>query len=358
MPVNNPDQNTPDQNDRDQNNPGKHEAGRPGDPTAPDPAASTDRASANSSTTATALPPKPKPSRNRLIALATVAVLVVAGVVTTLALTLGRGDSSAAGRSTVKIGTTEASSPYWPVLQKLAADKGIDIELVNFSDYTQANPALRQGQIDLNLFQHLLYLANYNVENNDTLTPIGSTLVVPLSLYSRKHTALQQIPAGGTIAIPQDATNQARALLVLQQAGLLKLKGGGSVLSTPADIDTAASKVTVTPVDAAQTVAALPGVDGAIVNNNFASVAKLDPKSALFSDDPAKPAAEPYINAFVARAADKDNPTYRTVAELYYSPEVQQAVTTESKGTAVLVKRPAADLQKIEADLEKQVQSA
>lgn len=301
-----------------------------------------------------ALPERPGGGRSRGVVIGVAAALVVALGVGGWALARGGDDNGgAAALTTVKIGTTEGAADYWPPLQALAQKNGIDLQVVNFSDYTQANPALDQQQIDLNLFQHLQFLAGYNVSDAKTLTPIGSSVVVPLSLYSKKHTALSQIPQGGTVAIPNDATNQARALLVLQQGKLLTLKGGGNSLSTPADIDAAASKVKVTPVDAAQTVAALPSVDGSIVNNNFALDAKLDPKSALFSDDPNKPEAEPYINVFVARAQDKDNPTYAKIVQLYHDPSVESAVKAQSKNTAVIVERPAADLQRILAGLEK-----
>lgn len=299
--------------------------------------------------------PERKKSRTGLIVGIVAAVVVVAVAATLLIVNLSRSGDD---KVVVKIGTTEASADYWPILINLAAENGIDLQPVNFGDYTQANPALAQGQIDLNLFQHLLYLANYNVSANQTLTPIGSTVVVPLGLYSSKHTSLQQIPQGGQVAIPNDPTNQARALLVLQQAGLIALEGGGTVLSTPADIDKAASKVTVIPVDAQQTVTSLSSVDAAIINNNFALDANLDPSTALYNDDPSKPAAEPYINAFVARDADKNNPTYLKIAQLYHDPSVTAAVVNASKGTAVIVDRPQADLQTILTGLEETVKES
>ncbi|NUU08501.1 methionine ABC transporter substrate-binding protein [Leifsonia sp. C5G2] len=269
------------------------------------------------------------------------------------------GAGSATAKSvTVKIGTTEASSPYWAVLKKEAAKEGIDIQTVNFRDYTQANPALADGQLDLNQFQHLQFLANYNVQAKQNLVPIGATLVVPLPLYSTKHKTLADIPEGAKIAIPNDPTNQARALLVLQEAKLLKLKNGGSSLATPADIDAAASKVTVIPVDAAQTAPALSSADGAIINNNYALTAGIDPKSALFQDDPKSSAAEPYINAFVAREKDKDNKTYLKIAELYHTKAVTDAVLAESKNTAVIVDRPQSDLVDILDGLEKTIRAA
>jgi D-methionine transport system substrate-binding protein len=303
------------------------------------------------------LPEKPK-NEWRGVLVGVAALVVVAVVAAVIFVVQGGGADPAAGRTKVRIGVTDASKEYWKTLKGLAANEGIEIETVNFSDYHQANPALSQKQIDLNLFQHILFLANYNVSNNDTLTPIGSTYVVPLSLYSNKHTDVAAIPQGGTVAIPNDATNQARALSVLQQAGLLKLKDGGNVLSTPAEIDTAASKVTVTPVDAAQTVASLPSVDAAIVNNNFALDAGLDPAKALFGDDPASPAAAPYTNAVVSRAEDKNNPTYLEIAKLYQDKRVSDQVRADSKGTSVQVNRPQPELEGILADLTQTVKAA
>ncbi|GAB3484834.1 MetQ/NlpA family ABC transporter substrate-binding protein [Flexivirga lutea] len=301
------------------------------------------------------LPPRPGRSRRTWLTAAVIALVVGAGG----GFAAGRataGDSASGGKlTTVKIGVTDADQDYWPVLKKLAREHGIDLQTVNFSDYTQANPAVAQGQLDLNLFQHLVFLASYNKQAHQDLTPVGSTYVVPLGLYSRKHTRLSQIPRGADIAIPNDPTNQARALLVLQKAGLVQLKGGGTIVSTPADIDTSASKVKVTPVDASQTVTSLSSVDGAVVNNDFALDGHLDPKKALFSDDPRSSTSEPYINVIVSRAADKDNPTYAEIVKLYHDPRVEKLVVAESKNTSVPVQKPAADLRKLLAGYEKVV---
>ncbi|MGH1527254.1 MetQ/NlpA family ABC transporter substrate-binding protein [Leifsonia sp. L25] len=310
--------------------------------------------------TVPALPEKPKRSKTPwIVGIAVVAVLAIVGGVVAAVNASDSGTADAAGAAVaVKIGTTEQSAPYWPILKKEAAKEGIDIQVVGFRDYTQANPALANGQLDLNLFQHLQFLANYNVESGHDLVPIASTYVVPLSLYSKKFSSLEKLPAGAKIAIPNDPTNQARALLVLQKAGLLKLKNGGTTLSTPADIDAAASKVTVLPVDAAQTAPALDSADAAVINNTFVGPAGIDPKSALFQDDPKSSAAEPYINAFVARAKDKDNATYLKIADLYHSKAVQDAVLADSKNTAVIVQKPQADLIAILRSLEKSIAAA
>ena len=292
-----------------------------------------------------ALPEKPKSNGPKYAAIGA-GVLVVA-----LAAGIGAkvlGGSSDDKLTHLKVGTTEASDPYWNQLVKVGKDKyGLDIEPVNFSDYTQANPALSEGQVDLNQFQHLQFLADYNTKAKQNLTPIGATYIVPLALYSKKHTSVAQFPQGGKVAIPNDPTNQARALLLLQSAGLLKLKGGGTSLSTPADIDAGASKVTVTAVNAEQTAAALPSVDGAIVNNNFALDANLDPKSALFQDDPKSKTAEPYINVFTVKTDQVDNEIFEKLVEVWHSDEVTEALNQDSGGTAVQVKRDKQELNEI-----------
>ncbi len=304
------------------------------------------------------LPQKPRSRTGWFVGIGIAVIAVIVAVVLIVVNLASSGASEAGKRVTVRIGTTEQAAPYWPILKKEAAKDGIDIQVVGFRDYTQANPALADGQIDLNLFQHLQFLANYNVSAEQDLVPIASTLVVPLPLYSKKYTAVEDIPEGAKIAIPNDPTNQARALLVLQKAGLLKLKDGGSTLATPADIDASASRVIVIPVDAAQTAPALNSADGAIVNNNFALTAGIDPKSALFQDDPKSETAEPYINAFVARDKDKGNKTYLKIAELYHSKAVTDAVLADSKNTAVIVQRPQSELIGILHRLEKTIEAA
>jgi D-methionine transport system substrate-binding protein len=256
----------------------------------------------------------------------------------------------------VSIGVTDASENYWNVYKEKAAAQGITVNFVNFTDYNQPNPALSQGQLQLNQFQHLQYLANYNVKNNDDLVPIGATAVYPLPLYSTKHTSVEQIPQGGQIVIPNDPTNQARALLVLQAAGLITLKGGGNTLSTPNEIESA--KVTVVPVDAAQTATNIQSVDAAIVNNNYATAANLSAQQRIFADDPNSDSAKPYINTFVSRAEDRNNPVYLQLATLYHDPEVQAAVRADLGETAVFKTNDIADLQATTAEIENSLRAA
>ncbi|WLP91913.1 MetQ/NlpA family ABC transporter substrate-binding protein [Gordonia sp. NB41Y] len=280
------------------------------------------------------------------------AVLLMVVFAGTLLTACGSDDSS-----TIKIGVADASESYWKVFTEKASAQGIDVKLVNFTDYNQPNPALAEGELDLNEFQHLLYLATYNVKNNQDLVPIGATAVYPLPLYSKRYQAVADIPQGAQVVIPNDPTNQARGLLVLEQAGLITLTTPGSPFSTLADIDQSRSKVKVVAVDAGQTAANLDSVAAAIVNNNYATSAGLTAKEVIASDDPNAPAARPYINAFVARAADKDNQTYAKLVQIYHDPEVIAAVK-ESLGDAGVIKdNPASELQQTLTELEASVKA-
>lgn len=288
----------------------------------------------------------------------------IIAVIAAIPLALGLGacssatsTSSSSGNTTVKIGVTDASKSYWTTLTNLAAEQGITLDVVGFTDYQQPNPAVTDGDLDINQFQHLLFLANYNVNANADLVPIGATFVYPLGLYSKKYTSLSDIPQGGKVAIPNDATNQARALLVLQGAGLISLKDGGTAFSTPDDIIASDSKVTVTTVNANQTANSLQDVDAAVINQNYLTDAGIAATSALYSDADSN-LSDPYINVFAVRSEDQNNPTLLKIVELYNSPDIINAVIADSDGTAVQkTSESASDLQNILSTLEDQIRS-
>ncbi|MFD6163434.1 MetQ/NlpA family ABC transporter substrate-binding protein [Nocardia sp. NPDC060256] len=252
----------------------------------------------------------------------------------------------------IRIGVNDLSLPHWDVYKKKAADQGIAIEFVNFTDYNQPNPALAQRQIDLNKFQHVRYLANYNARNNDTLVPIGATEIFPLTLYSRKHKSVADIPQGGQITLSNNSANQVRPLLSLAAAGLIVLKGGASWDSKIEDVDTAASKVKLTPIDPTLTAQSLSSVDAAFVDDTFARPAGLTKNDTIYTDDPELPALKQYINIFAARAADKDNPTLLKLARLYHDPEVEAAVRAETGYEGIFKTNEPADLQATATELE------
>ena len=255
----------------------------------------------------------------------------------------------------VKIGVVGKGDPQWAAFEEAAADEGIQIEIVDFADYAQPNPALTEGELDLNQFQHIVYLADYNVSAGEDLAPIGSTAIYPLGLYSLKYDSVKDIPAGETVAVPNDASNQARALLVLQSAGLIELKSGGTIFSDLADIDEAKSKVEVTALEASLTATSLPDVAAAIINNDFVEDTGLTFDDAIAKDDPNDPNALPYVNIFAARAEDQDDETYLKLVDIFQTdPDVQRALVDASGGTGVPIVTPVEDLEdslaKVEAD--------
>ena len=249
---------------------------------------------------------------------------------------------------TVKIGTTEADQEAWRVFKDLAADNGIDLDIVQFSDYSPVNEALAQGELDVNKFQHIKYLAAYNQSSGNDLRVVGSTEIVPLALFWKDHDSLDGIE-GESVAIPNDPSNQGRAINVLVQAGLLTLNDNvaDELAPTPAEIDQDASKVTVTPIDASQTPNAYNEGKPAIINNTWLDRAGIEPSLAVFQDDPESAEAEPYINVFAAQADRIDDETLNKLVELWQTPEVEEAVAKDSKGTSVPVYREKSELNEI-----------
>jgi D-methionine transport system substrate-binding protein len=288
--------------------------------------------------------------------ISTKAKLLSLAAASALALAACGGDDgdAASGDSgdPIKIGVVGASDDHWKVFTDLADAEGIEVELVNFTDYTQPNPALSQAQLDLNQFQHLQYLAAYNVGNDEDLVAIAATGIYPLALYSKEYGSVDDIPEGAEIAIPNDETNQARALLVLQEAGLLTLEGGGNSTSLPSDVVEDESRVSVTPVAAEQTAVALNSVAGSVINNDFVGDAGLEPADALYADSAESDTARPYINVWAARADDKDNETFQQLADLYHTAEVEAASSEASGGSIVFTDNPAAELQDVLDEIE------
>jgi len=308
------------------------------------------------------LPEKPKGRRpiGWIIAAAVVVVAIVVAVIVG-AVRSGGSDGSAAGdgsQRTVTIGVADKSLAYWDTYTDLAEQElGVTVELTNFSDYSLPNPALADGQLDINQFQHIQYLADYNVTSDDDLQPIGSTAVYPLPLYATEYDETSELPADAKVAIPNDSINQARALLILQAAELLELQDGGSAFSTTTDI--VSSKVDVQPLDASQTANALQqgSVAAAVVNNNFATAAKLPTSDIIYQDDPSSASAAPYVNVFAVRKADKDDETYLALAELFQDPAVQKAFKADLP-EAVARDQSAAELQDELAKVEQDAKAA
>ena len=172
---------------------------------------------------------------------------------------------------TVRLGIMGGSDEVvWDPIVAEFAEKGVNIEYVYFSDYTQPNAALDAGDIDLNSFQHYAYLGNEKEKFGYDIDAIGDTLITALNVYSTRVSSVDEIPEGGRIAIPNDAVNGGRALNVLQAAGIIKIEDGKDLTPTVADIAENPKNVEIVEVDASQTASLLPDVDAAVINGGFA----------------------------------------------------------------------------------------
>ncbi|MGP9694304.1 MetQ/NlpA family ABC transporter substrate-binding protein [Brachybacterium sp. AOP25-B2-12] len=260
---------------------------------------------------------------------------LLAGVALPLAACSSGGSSSSSdggGSDRIVIGTDDGNEPHWEILRKKLADGGIDLQVQTIGDGVQLNQGVQDGTLDVNLFQHLIFLSQFNVNNGGTLVPVGATAVYPLALYSDTYKKVDELPAGAKIAIPNNPTNLARGLLNLQKAGLLTLKDGGNALSTPDQITE--STIELLPVDSNQTVTALKdgSAQAAIVNNTQAQKGGLGDELIIFKEDLDNPDLAPYINAFVSREELKDDSRWPKLVAAYHSPEVEKAVTELNQG--------------------------
>lgn len=224
----------------------------------------------------------------------------------------------------IRIGTTDSQKEAWQVFEDKAKDEGIELDVVDFSDYNTPNDALVNGDVDLNAFQHKAFLDAYNASKNTDLVPIGRTFISPIGAYSHKIKDLKDVPQGGKVSIPNDTTNGGRALFLLEAAGLIKLKDDVGVSPTKADIAENPKNITIDELDAAQVARTLPDVDAAVINTNLAIDAGLSPKDDAIFMEPVNENSAPYINYVVARAEDKDNELYKKVASYYRTPEVKE----------------------------------
>ena len=232
----------------------------------------------------------------------------------------------------IKVGATPV--PHMEILEvvrPLLEKKGFKLEITEFTDYVQPNLAVNDGQLDANFFQHVPYLQNMVKEKNLTLDYTVKVHLEPMALYSKKVKDLKELKDGSTIAVPNDATNEARALRVLEAAGLIKVKAGDLV--TPLDITENPKKLKFKELEAAQLPRTLDDVDAAVINGNYALEAKLSPaKDALAIE--AKDS--PFANVLAVKKADKDKDYIKALSEALTSPEVKKFLQDKYKDGSVV----------------------
>lgn len=253
---------------------------------------------------------------------------------------------------TVKIGVTGVDSKVWEVVKKEAEKEGIKIEFVEFQDYTAPNNALSEGEIDLNAFQHFAFLDQFKKDHKLKLSVVGTTVFAPLGAYSKKVKDIKDVKKGDTIAIPDDVTNQARALKLLEQGGLIKLSSDFGLFGGPDKIEENKLDLKIKPLDAQQTPRVLEDVAISIINNGVAARAGLDPKKdPIYLEDSNNKDVAPYINVIASKTEDIDNKTYKKIVELYHSDLAKDALKEDTKDGEIAKNLSQDEIKNIEEGL-------
>lgn len=248
----------------------------------------------------------------------------------------------------VKIGVNGSDGAQWPILKEKAAKEGIEIELIEFADYTLPNNALAQGDVDINAFQHFTFLAQYVKESGNDLYPIGSTMFAPLGVYSEKISDPSEIKKGDKIAIPDDPSNQARALRLLESAELITLTDDFGMFDDPSKIAENPLDLEIIPMTAQQTPRVLPDVAASVINNGVAGQAGFNPaKDPIFRESADDESIYPYVNLLAVKAEDKDKEVYKRIAELYQEADIEKAVLEDTNGGSILVKLTDEEIEKV-----------
>ena len=240
--------------------------------------------------------------------------------------------SASSDKKEITVGVTPGiHAEIMEQVKKEAAKQGITIKIMEFSDYVTPDVALSNKEIDMNSYQHKPYMDNLVKDKGLKIVSIGQTVVAPIGLYSHKIKSLDDVKDGMTVAVPNDPTNGARCLLLLQKAGFIKIKDGVKY-PTPQDITENAKHLQIKELEAAQIPRSLYDVDFAAINTNYAMDAGLNPVTdALLREDK----DSPYANILAVHEDDKDNPTLKKIVEIYNSDVIKKYIEEHYKGALI-----------------------
>ena len=248
-----------------------------------------------------------------------------------------QADGAAAGELTrIIVGASPA--PHAEVLraaQDILAEKGYELQVMEYVDYIQPNLALESGDLDANYFQHLPYLESFNEENGTDLVSAGAIHYEPFGIYAGKTSSLDDLADGAVVAVPNDTSNEARALLLLEAQGLIRLKDGAGLTATKNDIVENPKNLELYEVEAAQIPRVIEDVDIAVINGNYAIEAGFKVTDALAVEDSASIAATTYGNVVAVRSGDEDDPKIRALIESLTSDEVKKFMEETYEGAVV-----------------------
>lgn len=253
----------------------------------------------------------------------------------------GNSDSSKASAEGEKklnskklvIGAT--AGPHEQILEKVkevAAKDGLEIQLKVFSDYIMPNTALDEGQLDANSYQHKPFLDQFNKDHKTKLVEVGKTILNPMGVYSNSFKSIKDLPKGAKVGLPNDPTNESRALAVFEEAGLIKIKKDKKATATIYDIEENKKNIEFIELDAAQIPKQLSELDAAAINTNFALAAGINPKKDSILLESTN---SPYVNYIVVREENKNDPTIKKFVKAYQSEEVKKFIEKKFGGSVI-----------------------
>lgn len=245
---------------------------------------------------------------------------------------------SAAGeeQKVIKLGVNGTDFRVWDYIEEELAKEGVELEVISFADYIQPNLALAQGEIDINSFQTQIYFDQFKADHNLDLVSIGNTVFAPMGIYSEKYTEVSELVEKAKIAIPNDATNGARALILLQEAGVIGLKEGVGAIPTVKDVVKNPKQVEIISMSAQQIPISLQDVDLGVINSGVAIIAGLNPQEkSIFIEDPDSEGAENYYNIFAARKEDENNEVLNRLVEIYQTEPVKEIIKEVYNGANI-----------------------
>ena len=243
-----------------------------------------------------------------------------------------------ASGETTKLTVAASPTPHAEILnaaKEMLAEEGIELEVVEYTDYVQPNLVTDQGDVDANYFQHVTYLENFNEEQGTSLVSAGSIHYEPLGIYAGLSNDLSNIPDGAQIAVPNDTTNEARALLLLEANGVLTLKEGAGLTATKMDIEENPHNVEIIELEAAQVSRVESEVDFMVLNGNYALLGGFKVSDALAQEASDSEVAQRYANVIAVREGDETREDIQKLVEVLKSDEIRQYITDTFEGAVV-----------------------
>ncbi len=280
--------------------------------------------------------------------------LLILALIATLAITvIGCGNNEPAPSGETPAGETPSQGeltkitvaatpvPHAEILEQVKSElkeKGFDLEIIEFSDYVQPNLVVEAGDIDANFFQHTPYLDNFNEEKGTNLVSVGAIHYEPLGIYPGQSNDLSNVPQGATIAVPNDTTNEARALLLLEANGLITLKEGAGLTATKNDIAENPYNIDVIELEAAQVARVVGETDFVVLNGNYALEAGFNVETdALAKEEQDSQAAQTYANILCVKAGNEETEKTKALLDALKSDKVKQYIAETYKGAVVAI---------------------